>query len=168
MQNSAACQDPFCTENVALEPWLGQRQLCLLDPQCLPNRRLSRDIPVAHCERQLHPYGCLERLQRHGPVAVGADVALRRCTPNGPPAAESCSSPPAPCHGTQPRGITSPWRTASPHHHAWHHPAVAHSHTALARGATSGSPALGLGKGAWGHPSGIPVSLTATGTRVPG
>lgn len=94
-------------------------------------------------------------------------MALRLCTPNGPPAAESCGPPPALCHGTQPRGVTSPWRMASPHRGAWHHPAMAHSHTALARGATNGSPALGWGKGAWGHPSGVPVSLTATGTRVP-
>lgn len=164
----AGTHSPFPPRKRLFGPWLGRRQPRLLDPQSLPKHRLSRDIPVAHCEHQPRPHGCPERHQRHGPVAVGADVALRLCTPNGPPAAESCGPPPAPCHGTQPRGVTSPWHMASPHRGAWHHPAMAHSHTALARGATSGSPALGWGKGAWGHPSGVPVSLAATGTRVPG
>lgn len=164
----ARTHSPFPPRKRLFGPWLGRRQPCLLDPQSLPKHRLSRDIPVAHCEHQPRPHGCPERHQWHGPVAVGADVALRLCTPNGPPAAESCGPPPAPCHGTQPRGVTSPWRMASPHRGAWHHPAMAHSHTALARGATSGSPALGWGKGAWGHPSGVPVSLAAMGTRVPG
>lgn len=164
----AGTHSPFPPRKRLFGPWLGRRQPRLLDPQSLPKHRLSRDIPVAHCEHQPRPHGCPERHQRHGPVAVGADVALRLCTPNGPPAAESCGPPPAPCHGTQPCGVTSPWRMASPHRGAWHHPAMAHSHTALARGATSGSPALGWGKGAWGHPSGVPVSLTAMGTRVPG
>lgn len=164
----ARTHSPFPPRKRLFGPWLGRRQPCLLDPQSLPKHRLSRDIPVAHCEHQPRPHGCPERHQWHGPVAVGADVALRLCTPNGPPAAESCGPPPAPCHGTQPRGVTSPWRMASPHCGAWHHPAMAHSHTALAQGATNRSPALRWGKGAWGHPSGVPVSLAAMGTRVPG
>lgn len=164
----ARTHSPFPPRKRLFGPWLGRRQPCLLDPQSLPKHRLSRDIPVAHCEHQPRPHGCPERHQWHGPVAVGADVALRLCTPNGPPAAESCGPPPAPCHGTQPRGVTSPWRMASPHRGAWHHPAMAHSHTALAQGATNRSPALRWGKGAWGHPSGVPVSLAAMGTRVPG
>lgn len=164
----AGTHSPFPPRKRLFGPWLGRRQPCLLDPQSLPKHRLSRDIPVAHCEHQPRPHGCPERHQWHGPVAVGADVALRLCTPNGPPAAESCGPPPAPCHGTQPRGVTSPWRMASPHCGAWHHPAMAHSHTALAQGATNRSPALRWGKGAWGHPSGVPVSLAAMGTRVPG
>lgn len=164
----AGTHSPFPPRKRLFGPWLGRRQSCLLDPQSLPKHRLSRDIPVAHCEHQPRPHGCPERHQWHGPVAVGADVALRLCTPNGPPAAESCGPPPAPCHGTQPRGVTSPWRMASPHCGAWHHPAMAHSHTALAQGATNRSPALRWGKGAWGHPSGVPVSLAAMGTRVPG
>lgn len=140
----AGTHSPFPPRKRLFGPWLGRRQPCLLDPQSLPKHRLSRDIPVAHCEHQPRPHGCPERHQWHGPVAVGADVALRLCTPNGPPAAESCGPPPAPCHGTQPRGVTSPWRMASPRHGTQPHGPGTGSHERV--------PGAGMGKGCLGAP----------------
>lgn len=140
----AGTHSPFPPRKRLFGPWLGRRQPCLLDPQSLPKHRLSRDIPVAHCEHQPRPHGCPERHQRHGPVAVGADVALRLCTPNGPPAAESCGPPPAPCHGTQPRGVTSPWRMASPRHGTQPHGPGTGSHEPV--------PGAEMGKGCLGAP----------------
>lgn len=140
----AGTHSPFPPRKRLFGPWLGRRQPRLLDPQSLPKHRLSRDIPVAHCEHQPRPHGCPERHQRHGPVAVGADVALRLCTPNGPPAAESCGPPPAPCHGTQPRGVTSPWRMASPRHGTQPHGPGTGSHERV--------PGAGMGKGCLGAP----------------
>lgn len=112
---------PFPHRKCCFGPWLGQGQPCLLDPQCLPNHRLSRDIPAAHCEYQPHPCGCPERLQQHSAGAVGADVALGAAPQTGPQQLKAVA--------LLPLRATAHSHAASPRHGAWHRPATAHGIT---------------------------------------
>lgn len=146
----AGTHSPFPPRKCLFGPWLGRRQPCLLDPQSLPKHRLSRDIPVAHCEHQPRPHSCPERHQwprgggcRRGPAALHPKRApgSRKLRPSSRSVPRHTATR---RHLAMAHGITPPRRMASPCHGTQPHGPGTGSHEWV--------PGAGMGKGCLGAP----------------